>query len=66
MEKKICVRCREESDSKLPLCTGCRGDLTGFNALAEYLNSFAGSKEDLLWIIGSEISNRESYLLTDL
>ena len=65
MEKQICVRCREESDSKLPLCTGCRGDLAGFNLLAEYLNSFTGSKEDLLWIIGSEISNRESYVIND-
>lgn len=65
MEKQICIRCREESDSKLPLCTGCRGDLSDFRALVEYLNSFTGSKEDLLWIIGSEISNRESYVIND-
>ena len=63
MEKQICVRCGEESDSKLPLCTGCRGDLTDFSALVEYLNSFTGSKEDLLWILGSEISNRQSYVI---
>lgn len=65
MENQTCIRCGEGSDSKLPLCTGCRRDLTDFNALAEYLNSFTGSKEDLLWIIGSEISNRESYVIND-
>jgi hypothetical protein len=65
MEKQICVKCREESDSKLPLCTGCRKDLADFKALVEYLNSFTGSKEDLLWIIGSEISNRQSYVIND-
>ncbi len=65
MEKQICIRCREESDSKLPLCTGCRGDLIDFSALVEYLNSFTGSKGDLLWIIGSEISNRQSYVIND-
>jgi hypothetical protein len=65
MEKQICIRCGEESDSKLPLCTGCRRDLVDFSALVEYLNSFTGSKEDLLWIIGSEISNRESYVIND-
>ena len=65
MEKQVCVRCKEESDSKLPLCTGCRIDLADFKALVEYLNSFSGRKEDLLWIIGSEISNRESYVIND-
>lgn len=63
MEKQICVRCGEESDSKLPLCTKCREELADFSALVEYLNSFTGSKEDLLWIIGSEISNRQSYVI---
>ncbi len=66
MEKQICVRCGEESDSKLPLCTRCRGDLTDFSALVGYLNLFTGSKEDLLWIIGSELSNRESYIINDV
>ena len=65
MENQKCVRCGEESDSKLPLCTGCRVDLADFRALVEYLNSFTGGKEDLLWIIGSEISNRESYVIND-
>lgn len=63
MENKICVRCGY-SDSRLPLCNKCREELREFNALAEYLNSFKGSKEDLLWIIGSEISNRESSIIS--
>lgn len=64
MEKQICVRCGKESDIKLPLCSLCRLSLADFNALVEYLNSFTGSKEDLLWIIGSEASNRESSIIS--
>lgn len=63
MEKQICIKCGKESDVKLPLCGSCRESLADFSALVEYLNSFTGSKEDLLWIIGSEISNRQSYVI---
>lgn len=66
MEKQICAKCGEESDVKLPLCSSCRKSLTSFNALVEYLNSFTGNKEDLLWIIGSELSNRESSIINDV
>lgn len=66
MEKQICVRCGKESDCRLPLCTACRESLKDFSALAEYLNSFTGSKEDLLWIIGSEISCRESVIINEV
>lgn len=66
MEKQICTKCGKESDTKLPLCSPCRASLTDFNALVEYLNSFTGSKEDLLWIIGSELSNRESSIINDV
>ncbi len=66
MEKQICTKCGEESDIKLPLCSTCRKELTDFNVLVEYLNSFAGSKEDLLWIIGSELSNRESSIVNNV
>jgi hypothetical protein len=63
MENQICARCGKMSDTKLPLCSPCRESLADFNALVEYLNSFTGSKEDLLWIIGSELSNRESSII---
>lgn len=66
MEKRICVRCGKESDLKLPLCGSCRDSLADFKSLTEYLNSFEGSKEDLLWIIGSEISSRECSIISNV
>ena len=66
MEKQVCAKCGKESDIRLPLCSECRKSLADFRDLVEYLNSFTGSKEDLLWIIGSEISNRESYIINDV
>lgn len=65
MENQTCARCGKISDNKLPLCGSCRESLADFKALVEYLNSFTGSKEDLLWIIGSELSNRESSIIND-
>lgn len=64
MEKRICAKCQEPSDNGLPLCSDCREELSDFGALATYLNSFKGSKEDLYYIIGSEISNRESSIVS--
>lgn len=66
MEERICVKCGKESDVKLPLCSECREGLKDFSALVDYLNSFTGSKEDLLWIIGSELSDRESYIVNNV
>jgi hypothetical protein len=64
MEKRICAKCGKESDTKLPLCGPCRESLADFRALVEYLNSFNGSKDDLLWMIGSELSKRESIVIS--
>ncbi len=64
MENTICVKCGEESNNKLPLCDMCRDGLRDFNALVEYLNAFSGRKEDLLWIIGSELSSRECSIVS--
>jgi len=64
MEKIICAKCQEPSDNGLPLCDICRESLKDFGALATYLNSFKGSKEDLYWIIGSEISSRECSIIS--
>jgi hypothetical protein len=66
MENKVCVKCGEESNNKLPLCDFCREELKDFGALVEYLNSFGGSKEDLLWIIGSELSSRECSIISQV
>lgn len=64
MEQQICAKCGKESDLNLPLCGACRESLADFRALVAYLNTFTGSKEDLLWIIGSELSNRESAIIS--
>lgn len=64
MEKRICAKCQEPSDNGLPLCGKCRESLQDFGALTTYLSSFKGEKEDLYWIIGSEISNRESSIIS--
>lgn len=64
MDARNCVKCGNESKNGLPLCHNCRDELRSFVALAEYLNKFSGSKQDLLWIIGSEISSRESSIIS--
>ena len=66
MEKRICAKCQEASDTGLPLCGKCRESLEDFGALTTYLSSFKGDKEDLFWIIGSEISKRESSIINNV
>jgi len=64
--KRICAKCERPSENGLPLCNECRKELRDFGALAAYLNSFKGDKEDLFWIIRSEICNRESSVINDV
>lgn len=64
MEGKICVKCHEPSNNRLPLCDVCKEDLKEFGALATYLNSFDGDKEDLFWIIESEIADRQCSIIS--
>ena len=66
MDKKSCVKCHEPSDNGLPLCCKCRTSLKDFVELAKYLNGFNGDKDALLWIISSEISNRESSIINNV
>lgn len=61
--ERVCARCGKPSDNGLPLCNSCREILKDFAELVKYLNSFTGSKEDLLWIIGSEISSRQTFII---
>lgn len=65
MEARNCVKCGNESKNGLPLCGECRESLKDFGALTSYLNAFNGSKQDILWIIGSEISSRESSVINN-
>jgi hypothetical protein len=62
--ENICAKCQEPAD--LPLCRKCRDELSDFVKLANYLNSFKGSKQDLYYIISSEIANRESSIMSSV
>lgn len=62
-EKSECIKCGKESDNNLPMCSGCRTELADFLAFAKYVNSFEGEKEDLLWLIHSEISKKQSSII---
>lgn len=60
----ICMRCRDEYvDSSLPMCTKCRVDMKDFDKLVDFLNKFDGDKKDALWLIGSEIADRQSTVI---
>lgn len=61
--ERVCVKCQKPSENGLPLCGPCRESLKDFHELAKYLNSFTGDKDDLLWIIGSEISSRQAFII---
>lgn len=59
-----CMRCMEEyADSSLPMCPKCRIDMKDFDKLVDFLNRFDGDKKDALWLIGSEISDRQSMII---
>lgn len=63
MEKIECIKCGTESDNGLPMCSDCRNGLVDFITFAKYVNSFEGKKEDLLWLIHSEISRKQSSII---
>lgn len=64
--ERICVKCGKPTDNGLPMCSDCKTSLSEFNKLADYLNHFSGSKEDMLWLIGSEISRRQSSIINSV
>lgn len=59
-----CMRCGKEEDSSIPICPACRMELKDFQKLADFLNKFDGKQEDALWLISSEISDRQSAIIT--
>lgn len=63
MDKIECMKCGYESDNGLPMCDDCRSGLVDFITFAKYVNSFEGKKEDLLWLICSEISKKQSSII---
>jgi len=58
-----CMRCGKHPDNSLPMCSTCRVDMKDFQTLADFLNKFDGDKRDALWLIGSEIADRQSTVI---
>lgn len=58
-----CMRCGKHHDSSIPICPACRIEMKDFQTLADFLNKFDGNKEDALWLISSEISDRQSLVI---
>lgn len=63
-EKRVCMKCQQYAENGLPLCDACHEELRDFKELANWLNQFKGDKEDLYWIINSQISNRQSNIIS--
>lgn len=63
MDKVVCIKCGYESDNGLPMCTPCREELVDFIAFAKYINGFEGKKDDLLWLIHSEIGRKQASII---
>lgn len=63
MDEIECIKCGKESDNGLPMCTDCRDGLVDFITFAKYINGFEGKKEDLLWLISSEIGRKQSSII---
>lgn len=62
--RMICMRCKEGYvDSSLPMCPKCKIDMKDFDQLVDFLDKFDGDKKDALWLISSEISDRQSMII---
>lgn len=60
-----CMKCGKSPDNNLPMCSTCRMDMKDdFQKLADFLNRFDGNKEDALWLIGSEIADRQCLVIS--
>lgn len=76
MEDKKCMVCREPLEGGIPICQRCKvgfkdstdpvtkQKVIGFTKLAAFLNGFEGDKGDLVYLIKSEISNRQSLIIS--
>lgn len=63
MGEKKCMRCKDIQQGGIPICDSCRMELKKFSVLTDFLNSFDGDKDDLIWLIKSEISDRQSFVI---
>lgn len=64
MEKGKCMKCGENPDNLLPMCSKCRVEMKDFPTLANFLNSFEGNRDDTVWLIKSEIADRQSLIIS--
>ena len=76
MGDKKCMKCKGPLEGGIPICHECRmefkdsvdpisqEEIIGFVKLAEFLNSFEGEKDDLVYLIKSEISDRQSSIMS--
>ena len=62
MDEK-CMKCGKYVDNSLPMCSTCRTEMKDFQTLADFLNKFDGDKRSALWLIGSEIADRQSLVI---
>ena len=75
MSDKKCMKCKKPLEGGIPICPDCRvefkdsvdpitkQEINGFTKLAEFLNNFEGDKDDLVYLIKSEISDRQSSIV---
>lgn len=59
-----CMRCGENPDNMLPMCSKCRIEMKDFPKLASFLNGFEGNRDDVAWLIRSEIADRQSLIIS--
>jgi len=71
-----CMKCKNPLEGSIPICKDCRVEfkdhtdpktkerVNGFAKLARFLNSFEGDKNDLIYLIKSEISGRQSMIIS--
>lgn len=76
MSDKNCMKCKKPLEGGIPICQDCRmefkdsvdpitkQEVSGFTKLAEFLNSFEGDKSDLMYLIKSEISDRQGSIIS--
>lgn len=76
MSVEKCMKCGNAPDTGLPICTKCRmefkdsidpkskQEINGFVKLAEFLNNFEGDMTNLIWLIKSEIADRQCLIMS--
>lgn len=64
MDERKCMKCGDIRNNGIPICDCCRVELKNFSALTNFLNSFDGDRDDLVWFIKNEIADRQSFIIS--